>query len=383
VLRDCKEKLRTLATDGRLSGNAPGGLPISPPGFDRRSSAAKAATGANRLDSLRTVDSRTTIPRMPRNFTVYGLALLCLLAAGEAAAQAPAAASSAPARLWRDPAPIAQRDLRWGNGAQARTPKPPFRFVEEDKGGSQPKVTVTDAGGTTWDVKFGVEVPAEIASNRIVWALGYLVEEMYHVGSGVIQGVTGLKRAADHVGAGGAFKNARFRRVDARARRTDEPWTFQQNPFLGTKEMSGLVILMNLINNWDIDKALNNRVVLSTLPGGTVERWFIVSDLGATFGKMGGSMGQKTKWNLKDYIAEDFIERVHEGKLHLDYEGFESKGLGEVPLEHARWFTSLAVQLTPAQLRNAFETAGASAQEVEGYSSRLMAKIAELRKAIE
>ena len=292
------------------------------------------------------------------------------------------APSSTPAKLWKDPAPIAQRDLRWGSGSQARAPKAPFKFVEEDKGGSQPKVTIADASGTTWDVKFGVEVPAELASNRIVWALGYLVEEMYHVPAGTIQGVTGLKRAAEHVTATGQFKNARFRRVDARLRRTDEPWTFQQNPFLGTREMSGLVVLMSLINNWDIDKALNNRVLVATLPDGSSERWFIVSDLGATFGKMGGSLGQKTKWNLKDYIAEDFIERVHEGKLHLDYEGFESEGLGEVPLEHARWFTSLVSQLTAAQLRSAFEAAGAGPQEVDGYTKRFLSKVAELQKAI-
>ena len=286
------------------------------------------------------------------------------------------------ALLWRDPSPIGQRDLRWGSGSEARAPKAPFTFVEEDTGGSQPKVTVTDAGGVTWDVKFGIEVSSELASNRIVWGLGYLVEEMYYVAAGTIQRVTGVKRAAKEIGPGGSFKHARFRRADAQLRRTDEPWTFQQNPFLGTKEMSGLVILMNLINNWDIDKALNNRVVVPALPDGRMERWFIVSDLGATFGKMGGSMGQKTKWNLKDYIAEDFIERVKDGKLQLDYEGFESKNLGEVPLDHARWFTSLATQLTPAQLRSAFEAAGATPQEVDGFSKRLAAKIAELQGAV-
>ena len=292
------------------------------------------------------------------------------------------AAAASPARLWRDPAPVAQRDVTWGSGTAARAPKAPFKFVEEDTGGSQPKVTVTDAAGTTWHVKFGIEVPAEIASNRILWALGYLVEEMYLVPSGKIDGVKGLKRAAKEIGAGGAFTRARFRRVDRALRRTDEPWTFQQNPFAGTREMSGLVILMSLINNWDIDKALNNRVLAASRPDGSAERWFIVSDLGATFGKMGGSMGQKTKWNLKDYIAEDFLERVHDGKLHLDYEGFESKGLGEVPLEHARWFTALVSQLTPAQLRSVFETAGATPQEVDGYSKRLAAKIAELQRAV-
>lgn len=290
--------------------------------------------------------------------------------------------ATAPALLWRDPSPIAERDLRWGSGSAARAPKPPFTFVEEDLGGSQPKVTVTDAGGVTWDVKFGIEVSSELASNRIVWALGYLVEEMYYVPSGNIQGVTALKRAAKQIAPDGRFTRGRFRRVDPALRRTEVSWTFQQNPFTGTRELSGLVVLMNLICNWDIDKALNNRVLLATLPTGATERWFIVSDLGATFGKMGGSMGQKTKWNLKDYIAEDFIERVHEGKLHLDYEGFESKGLGEVPLDHGRWFAGLTSQLTAAQLRVAFETAGATSQEVDGYAKRLASKIAELQAAV-
>jgi len=304
------------------------------------------------------------------------MALLALCAMGPL--QSPAGTP----RLWRDPGAIAQRDLRWGSGSAARVPKPPFRFVAEDHGGSQPKVTVTDADSTTWDVKFGVEVPAEIASNRIVWARGYFAEEMYFVPSGTIQGAAGLKRAAKAIDPGGRFTGARFRRVDPKLRRTEEAWTFQQNPFLGTRELSGLVILMNLINNWDIDKALNNRVLVATLPDGASERRFLVSDLGATFGKMGGSMGQKTKWTLKDYIAEDFIERVRDGKLQLDYEGFESKGLGEVPLDHARWFMGLLAQLTSSQLRAPFEAAGATPAEVDGYSKRLASKIAELQKAI-
>jgi len=317
-----------------------------------------------------------------RALVVATATILCLSAAATAQQPRAHAPGAAPARLWRDPSPVAQRDLRWGSGGQAHAPKPPFTFVEEDLGGSQSKVTIRDANGVTWDVKFGIEVSSELASNRIVWALGYLVEQMYYVPSGVIEKVTALKRAAKEIGAGGTFKHARFRRVDASLRRTDEQWTFEQNPFLGTKEMSGLVVLMNLLCNWDIDKGLNNRVIAATLPGGGRERWFVVSDLGATFGKMGGSIGQKTKWNLEDYIAEDFIEGVRDGKLQLDYEGFESKNLGEVALDHARWFTSLATQLTPTQLRAAFESAGATPEQVDGYTKRLSAKIAELAKAV-
>ena len=284
--------------------------------------------------------------------------------------------------LWRDPGPLNARDLFWGSASEERVPQGPFTFVEEDSSGTQPKITVTDSRGESWDVKFGQEVPAEIASNRFVWALGYLAEEMYLVRRGTISGAKGLGRAAEHVAQDGSFNNARFRRRDARMRRTDDEWTFQKNPFVGTKELSGLMIVMNLINNWDIQESRNNRVLEVTLPGGEVERWFIVSDLGATFGRMGGPLGRKTKWNLPDYIDEDLIERVEDGYLKLDYEGFGKGDLGTIPIEHARWFTSFASQLTIEQLRRMFEAAGASPQAVDGYSKRLAAKIAELQAAI-
>jgi hypothetical protein len=53
-----------------------------------------------------------------------------------------------------------------------------------------------------------------------------------------------------------------------------------------------------------------------------------------------------------------------------------------VPLEHARWFTGLATQLTVNQVRRAFEAAGASTTEIEGFSARVMEKIQELRRAV-
>jgi hypothetical protein len=314
------------------------------------------------------------------------IAICCLTASDPAAApqQAPTQPASAmgTAVLWRDPGSMAGRDLFWGSASETRAPQGPFTFVEEDTSGTQPKVTVTDTRGQTWDVKFGHEVPAEIASNRFLWALGFLGEEMYLVRDGIIQGGKELRRAAEHLGPNASFKNARFRRRDPQIMRTDEEWTFQKNPFVGTKELSGLMIVMNLINNWDVQGSRNNKVLEVTMAGRGSERWFIVSDLGATFGRMGGPLGRKSKWNLKDYLAEDFIEAVKDGYLKLDYEGFGKDDLGLVPLEHARWFAALASQLTMRQLRRAFEAAGATPEEVDGYSKKLSAKITELQNAV-
>lgn len=284
-------------------------------------------------------------------------------------------------RLWSDPAPIGARDLFWGPGSETRAPKAPFAFVEENTAGTQPKIVVTDANGTSWDVKFGPEVPAEVAANRIVHALGYYSEESYFIGAGTISGARGLKRAAEHVSPSGTFTRARFARRDPSVTPTDEEWTFHENPFVGSKELSGLLILMTMINNWDIRGSANNDVVRVKTADGGLEQRYMVGDLGGTFGRMGGPISARSKWNLADYKAEGFIEKVEGGVVHLDYDGFDSK-MDRVPLEHARWFASLVSQLTPEQVRRAFQASGATPKEVEGFSARFVEKVAQLQAAV-
>ncbi|HET7695680.1 MAG TPA: hypothetical protein VFK57_08240 [Vicinamibacterales bacterium] len=305
----------------------------------------------------------------------------CATAPGPLRPAAPADAS-APAVLWRDPGRIGTRDLFWGAGSAANAPRGPFTFVEEDLAGHNPKVSVRDAQGREWDVKFGEEVHAEVAANRIVWALGYFVEPQYHVPSGTIRGVKKLARAAEHVAPDGRFRRARFRFRDPAMPRTEEEWTLARSPFAGTKEMSGLHVLMTLLNNWDIEGPRNNRVVRARGPRGRVERRFLVSDLGATFGRMGGGMiTNRSKWNLAHFRAEKFIDRVEHGSIRLAYDGFDPD-IDRVPIEHARWFAGLAGQLRPAQLRRAFEAAGAAPAEIDGFSARLLEKIRALRAAV-
>ena len=77
---------------------------------------------------------------------------------------------------------------------------------------------------------------------------------------------------------------------------------------------------------------------------------YLVGDLGATFGRMGGRISNRSKWRLDDYLEEGFIEKVEAGVLHLDYDGFDS-GMDRVSLEHARWFASIISGLSHKQVR--------------------------------
>ncbi len=51
-----------------------------------------------------------------------------------------------------------------------------------------------------------------------------------------------------------------------------------------------------------------------------------------------------------------------------------------IPREDLKWIGSLLAQLTPQQIRDAFRAANYTPKQVEGYSTAVEARIAELNK---
>jgi hypothetical protein len=283
--------------------------------------------------------------------------------------------------MWADRGDIASLNLLLGIGSEEGKPKPPFTFDKEDITGTNPKIKVFDANGVKWNIKFDEEVHGEVAASRIVWATGYMVEESYFVPSGSVSGVTGLGRAKKFVGTNGSFTNGMFEKRPENIARRRDPWTWEANPFKGTKELSGLAILNSLLNNWDAKNTNNNVLGMYEEDGTTVKEWYVVADWGAAFGKMGSFMSH-SKWDLDAYNKEQFLAGASGGQLHLHYNGKMTSGLKAVPLEHARWFSKIISQLTDDQLRDAFRAAGATPAEVDGFSRRVRAKINELKAAV-
>src|SRR5688572_2656531 len=65
------------------------------------------------------------------------------------------------ATIWRDPGNVETLDFAGGPGGREGAPQPPFVFKDESKGGTNPKIVVSDARNSTWEVKWGPEVKAE------------------------------------------------------------------------------------------------------------------------------------------------------------------------------------------------------------------------------
>lgn len=282
--------------------------------------------------------------------------------------------------MWFDPGDVASLDLFWGIGSPDKAPKPPFTFVKEDVSGTNPKIKVVDANGMKWNMKFDEEVHAEVAASRLVWAMGYMVEESYFVPSGKVEGVSGLGRAKKFVGSDGSFRNAMFEKRPEDITRRATPWDWDRNPFTGTKELSGLAIIAVLLNNWDA-KVDNNNVLAMRDESGAVKEWYLVADWGGTFGKMGGVFSH-SKWDPEAYAQQAFVKGVSGGRLNLNYSGKGGSVMKSVPVEHAQWISARLSQLSDEQIRQAFRAAGASDADTSAFATRIREKIQQLKAAV-
>jgi len=302
--------------------------------------------------------------------------------------------------LWRDPTDIRSRNLRYGKGGQEHQPAGSFTFEKEDLDGSNPKYVVRDSSGVKWKVKLGVEAKPETVASRLVWAVGYFTNEDYFVPALKIQEMPAhLKRKPPSklLNPDGSIRSVRLKRESKEEKKVGI-WKWRHDPFADTREYNGLRVMMALINNWDL-KDVNNGVYEDKRPvGDSFERIYMVSDLGASFGSWGlQRTHEKSKGNLKEYSRHKFIKDI--GPEFVDFETphrpvliaianpFEffrrvhMEWIGRhIPRTDAKWMGQLLAQLSPAQIRDAFRSAGYTDQEVEGFSAVVEARIAELNR---
>ena len=212
--------------------------------------------------------------------------------------------SDLPAVIWRDPGNISALNLIYGVGGREHAPDPNGRytFESEDMNGTSPKFYVKDSNGVRWQIKLGAEPESETAATRLVWAAGYFVDEDYYLPEVKIEGMPQLQRGQNYISNDDLVRGARFKRKDKEIKKIGN-WDWFKNPFNGSRELNGLRIMMALVNNWDL-KEVNN--VVYEVDG---EQRYVVSDLGATFGKTGNSIS-RSKSDPKEIGRASCRERV-------------------------------------------------------------------------
>ena len=283
--------------------------------------------------------------------------------------------------LWRAPEDIASRDLFLGPGGEVLRPDTRrVTFVERETGGFSPKFRVRDAAGREWVAKMGKEAQPETAAVRLLWAVGYPTEINYLVPCARIEGAPEPSREVERC-AGGGFANVRFEARPRNVRRAGE-WKWKKNPFVGKREMQGLIVMQALFNNWDLKDS--NNVVLAVRDGrtGRTELRHAISDLGATFGKTGSGF---IVWRItrsrnepEDYVESDFVEDVKRGRVHFTYGGKNQDLFDDIPVEEARWIGRWLSRLSDRQIRDAFRAANYSPEEIRLLSSAVRSRANEL-----
>ena len=290
-----------------------------------------------------------------------------------------ASAKAAPARTARGQAvmwervDIGSRDLFDGPGGDAMRPNlRSVKFIKEETDGHNKKYRISDADGNVWVAKLGREARPETAAVRILWGLGYKTEINYLVPTITIPGK-------------GTFQNVRLEARPDNIERLEE-WKWTDNPFVGTKELQGLKMMMVFFNNWDV-LDLQNKVLLVDTPRGQ-ERHYIVSDLGSTFGRLGNNnlpviyrLGRSTG-KPSHYIKSKFIKGYEDGQIKLAYKGKNRKLFRGFTLDDGRWLLGLLNKLNDKQIGDAFRAANYSPADVATYTRAVKNKISELDRVI-
>ena len=321
------------------------------------------------------------------------LATSLLLLANLAIAQTP---SSPKALIWSDPGDISSKNLLYGSGGEGDQPQPPVIFDKEDTKGSNPKFDVHDRNGTKWKVKLGAEAKPETVATRLLWAVGYFTEEDYFEPELRIDGLPKTLQRGQNLIKAGQAPNARLKHRPKHAEKEAE-WHWRKNPFSGTRELNGLRVMMSLINNWDL-KDDNNAIFEDKQSG---QQSYLVTDLGASFGSIGYRLGPgRGKGDLGAYRNSKFVTHVHSN--YVDFSApahstvFSILGIfsipdfvsrmrlrwigRHIPREDAKWIGGLLSRLKPAQIEDAFRSAGYSDKDVREYSAVVEKRIGELGK---
>jgi hypothetical protein len=133
--------------------------------------------------------------------------------------------------------------------------------------------------------------------------------------------------------------------------------------------------MMLLLANWDI-KDSNNQIIAVK---GTDKDRYIISDLGATFGKTGHLpffwKFNRSRNNPKDYVKTKFVNDVDHNIVDFHYSGKKREIFDHITVDQARWIGDLLARLSPEQIRDAFRAANYTPEETglltQGVTNRI------------
>lgn len=270
------------------------------------------------------------------------------------------------AQLWIQPE--RDRDLFYGVGGKALAPDPKatYTVIEIKRGGFSRGYTVTGPGDREWSAKFPPEANTEVTASRLHWGIGYHQPPIYLL----------TNWSAEKATSPNPQLPARFRekKPDLRGLDAGDPWSYYQNPFVGTRQLNGLLALQAMLGNSDLKDEQNVLYKLDKeLEGAT--RWYVARDLGQTFGRTG--VLEAPRGDIKVFEETPFIRGVENGKVRFDYRGRHKALFENITPADVRWVCERLNRLSDEQWQAAFRAGGFGEPVAARFIRRMKQKIAE------
>jgi hypothetical protein len=302
-----------------------------------------------------------------RTGVAAGLVLLvAIIMPGKPAARSAAESSPNIAELWVKPR--SERDLFHGPGGRRLAPDPGARYkvIAIKVGGFSDGYTLEDAQDREWSAKFPPEASTEVTASRIHWGIGYHQPPIYFVVEWHAEGAT----------APNPQLPARFRErsPDLHGLNAEGSWAYDDNPFVGTRELAGLLVLQAMLGNSDL-KDSNNTLYTLKEPVDGVNRWYTARDIGHSFGRTG--LIDAPRGDVEIFEQTPFIRRVEGDRVELEVRGRHEQLFENVTRADVRWICQQLATLTDRQLRDAFRAGGYESGLASRFTVSLKAKIAE------
>ena len=293
-----------------------------------------------------------------------GLGMACNPAIRSTLDKPPTAAQLA--QLWIDPG--TNRNLFYGVGGQALAPDPNAKYtvIEIKRGGYSRGYTVVGPDDREWSAKFPPEAGTEVVSSRIHWGIGFHQPPIY-----LLKDWTAEKATSPNPQLPARFRE---KKPDLHGLDAGDPWSFYENPFVGTRELNGLLALQAMLGNSDL-KDDNNVLYTLKTPFERASRWYVTRDLGHTFGRTG--VIDAPRGDIDVFERTPYILGVEDGKVRFDYRGRHQALFKNIPPAHVRWLCERLARLTDAQWKDAFRAGGIEGEIADRFIRRMKQKIDE------
>jgi hypothetical protein len=270
------------------------------------------------------------------------------------------------AELWVEPE--RGRDLFHGVGGKRLAPDPAARYtvIEIKRGGFSRGYTVVGPDGREWSVKFPPEAPTEIVASRIHWGIGYHQPPVYYLQQWTAKDATSPNPQLP----------ARFRekKPDFHGLDSEVPWSYYENPFVGTRQLNALLALQAMLGNSDLKDDNNALYELQREVEGA-KRWYVARDLGHTFGRTG--VLEAPRGDINVFEQTPFVRGVANGKVRFEYRGRHKELFADIGVADVRWLCTRLAALTDAQWQDAFRAGGYDKPLADRFIRRLKQKIEE------